>query len=63
MQALLPPPPLAFSLHVWPASAASAWRAEVCDRDGVRTVFATPLELLRYLADLAGEEADSGGLR
>ena len=63
MEAPIPVPPLAFSLRVWPASAASAWRAEVCDRDGVRTVFATPLDLLRYLADLAGQESAGGGLR
>ena len=63
MQAPIPVPPLSFSLRVWPASTGSAWRAEMCDRDGVRTAFTTPLELLRFLADLGGQEADSGGLR
>ena len=63
MQAPISLEPLAFSLRVWPAAAGSAWRAEVSDRNGVRTVFTTPLELLRYLADLAGPPAEAGGLR
>ena len=63
MQAPIPASPLAISLRVWPASAGCAWRAEACDRDGVRTVFTTPLELLRYLADLTGPPAEAGGLR
>jgi hypothetical protein len=63
MQAPSSAPPLDFSLRVWPASAGSAWQAELCDRDGVRTVLTTPLELLRYLADLTGEDEDGGGLR
>ena len=56
-------PPLAFSLRLWPGSSESAWRAELCGEDGVRTVFTTPLELLRHLADAGGAPPEAGGLR
>jgi hypothetical protein len=55
--------PLTFSLLVRPAGAGQPWQAELRGQDGVRTVFTTPLELLRYLADIAGPRADEGGLR
>ena len=55
--------PLSFSLLVRPACADQPWQAELCGQNGVRTVFTTPLELLRHLADIAGPRADEGGLR
>jgi hypothetical protein len=55
--------PLTFLLLVRPAGAGQPWQAELRGRDGVRTVFTTPLELLRHLADIAGPCADKGGLR
>jgi hypothetical protein len=56
-------PPLSFSLQLRPAGIGSQWRAELCGADGVRTVFTTPLELLRYLAEVAGPQSNDGGLR
>jgi hypothetical protein len=50
-------------LLVRPAGAGQPWQAELRGQDGVRTVFTTPLELLRHLADIAGPRADKGGLR
>ena len=55
--------PLSFSLLVRPAAAGQPWQAELRGQDGVRTVFTTPLELLRHLADIAGPRDDEGGLR
>ena len=55
--------PLTFLLLVRPASAGQPWQAELRGQDGVRTVFTTPLELLRHLADIAGPRSDKGGLR
>jgi hypothetical protein len=45
------------------AAAGQPWQAELRGQDGVRTVFTTPLELLRHLADIAGPRDDQGGLR
>ena len=55
--------PLTFLLLVRPAGAGQPWQAELCGQDGARTVFTTPLELLRHLADIAGPRSDEGGLR
>ena len=55
--------PLSFSLLVRPAAVGQPWQVELCGQDGVRTVFTTPLELLRHLADIAGPRSDEGGLR
>ena len=55
--------PLSFSLLVRPACADQPWQAELSGPDGAPTLFTSPLELLRHLADIAGPRSDEGGLR
>lgn len=69
MESLDPPPPsgpsseLRFTLLVRPESTERPWHAELEDELGERRHFATPLDLIRHLAQLGGPPSRDGGLR
>ena len=54
---------LRFDLTVYPEEPARPWRADLLDANGGRRSFATPLELIRHLAELGLTPLSRGGLR
>jgi len=57
------PAPQRFELTVQPASALQAWHARLCSADGEHFEFASPIELLRHLAQLGEHQPPPGHLR
>ena len=54
---------LRFDLVVYPEAPTRPWRADLLDATGGRRSFATPLELIRHLAQLGSTSTSGDSLR